>query len=83
MYQLSPLPLELDEGMTMPIIRNVSRSIMVLEHVLDKPIVLKPNESVEVPTKALSLPLIRHYIQAKRLDLVSQQRQSTNVILTR
>jgi hypothetical protein len=78
----------------MPIIRNISRSIMVLEHVEAEPIVLKPNESVEVPAKALNesvevpakalaLPLIRHYIQAKRLDLVSQQPQSTNVILTR
>lgn len=67
----------------MPIIRNISRSIMVLEHVQAEPIVLKPNESVEVPAKALALPLIRHYIQAKRLDLVSQQLQSTNVILTR
>ena len=67
----------------MPIIRNISRSNIVLEHVQDEPLMLKPNESVEVPAEALSLPLVRHYIQVKRLDLVGQQPRMTSVILSR
>ncbi len=66
----------------MPIIRNLSRSRMILEHVTDEPIVLEPNETVEVPAEALSLPLIRHYIQAKRLDLVAQKPRMSDVILS-
>ena len=67
----------------MPIIRNISRSVMVLEHLKDEPIVLKPNESVDVPSEALTLPLVRHYIEVKRLDLVAQKPQATSVILSR
>ncbi len=69
--------------MSMPLIRNISRTKIILEHVQDEPLVLKPNESVEVPAEALSLPLVRHYIQVKRLDLVSQQPRMTSVILSR
>ncbi len=67
----------------MPLIRNISRTKIILEHVHDEPLVLKPNESVEVPAEALSLPLVRHYIQVKRLDLVGQQPRLTSVILSR
>ena len=67
----------------MPIIRNISRSVMVLEHIKDEPLVLKPNESVEISAEALSLPLVRHYIEVKRLDLVAQKPQATSVILSR
>jgi len=67
----------------MPMIRNISRTQIVLEHVQDEPLVLQPNESVEVPAAALSLPLVRHYIQVKRLDLVGQQPRMTSVILSR
>jgi len=67
----------------MPLIRNISRTKIILEHVQDEPLVLKPNESVEVPAKALSLPLVRHYIQVKRLELVGQQPRITSVILSR
>ena len=71
------------EGINMPVIRNISRGLMILEHVTDEPIVLKQNESVEVPREALSIPLIRHYIEVKKLDLVSLQTKQSDVILTR
>ena len=67
----------------MPMIRNISRTKIVLEHVKDEPLVLKPNEAVEVSAEALSLPLVRHYIQVKRLDIVSQHSGMSSVILSR
>jgi len=67
----------------MPIIKNFSRSTVVLEHINDEPIVLKPSQSVEVPAEALSLPLIRHYIEIKKLGLLSQRPTTTSVILSR
>ena len=67
----------------MPMIRNMSRATLILEHVEGGPIVLKPNETVEVPTEALSLPLVRHYLQVKRLEHVVQKPGMTDVILSR
>lgn len=69
--------------MNMPMIRNISRTKIILEHVRDEPLALKPNESVEVSAEALSLPLVRHYIQVKRLELVGQQPRMSSVILSR
>jgi hypothetical protein len=74
---------ERKETPIMPTIRNLSRSRMVLSHVHEEPIILEPGDSVDVPPEALSLPLIRHYIQVKRLDLVSQHAAPTEVILSR
>ena len=71
------------EGKNMPIIKNFSRSTVVLEHVNDEPIVLKPSQSVEVPAEALSLPLIRHYIEIKKLGLLSQRPTTTSFTLSR
>lgn len=67
----------------MPTIRNLSHSLMILEHVQDEPIVLKPNETADIPQEALSLPLIQHYLEVKRLDLVHQQEKGMEVILSR
>jgi hypothetical protein len=67
----------------MPMLINRSRSIMILEHVTDEPIVLKHNQSVEVPEEALSLPLIQHYLEVKRLDLVRRKPEVRKVILSR
>ena len=67
----------------MPMLKNISRTKIVLDHVRDEPLVLKPNESAEVSAEALSLPLVRHYIQVKRLDIVGQQSGMTSVILSR
>ncbi len=71
------------EEMNMPLIRNISRTTIILEHVMDEPLVLKPNETADLPTQALSLPLVRHYIQVKRLDVISQQPRMTDVTLSR
>ena len=67
----------------MPVIKNRSRGLMILEHVLDEPIVLKQNEAVEIPQNALSIPLIRHYIEVKKLELVPQTVARSSVILSR
>ncbi|UCG13060.1 MAG: hypothetical protein JSU72_00765 [Deltaproteobacteria bacterium] len=67
----------------MPTIINRSRALMILEHVADEPIVLKHNQSVDVPEEALSIPLIRHYLEVKRLDLVSKKPQARSVTLSR
>ena len=67
----------------MPLIRNISRTKIILEHVKDEPLVLEPNETVEVSREALSIPLIKHYIEVKRLDLIRQQTQMSSVILSR
>ena len=67
----------------MPMLKNISRTKIVLDHVRDEPLVLKPNESAEVSAEALSLPLVRHYIQVKRLDIVGQPSGMTSVILSR
>jgi hypothetical protein len=69
--------------MYMPVIRNISRSLMILEHVFDEPIVLKHNESVEVPHEALKVPLVKHYIEVKRLELMPQTVKPTEEILSR
>jgi hypothetical protein len=71
------------KGKNMPIIKNFSRSTVILEHVNDEPIVLKPSQSVEVPAEALSLPLIRHYIEIKKLGLLSQRPTTTSFTLSR
>ncbi len=67
----------------MPIIKNFSRATVVLEHITDEPIVLKPSQTVEVPAEALTLPLIRHYIEIKKLGLPGQRPTTTSVILSR
>jgi hypothetical protein len=67
----------------MPIIKNFSRATVVLEHVTAEPIVLKPSQTVEVPAEALSLPLIRHYIEIKKLGLLAQRPTITSVTLSR
>jgi hypothetical protein len=67
----------------MPLIRNISRTKIILEHVHDDPLAIRPNEIVEVPAEALSLPLVRHYIEVKRLDIVRKQTQPSSVILSR
>ncbi len=67
----------------MPTIRNLSRSRMILSHVKEEPMILEPGESIEIPPEALSLPLIRHYLQVQRLELVSQQTAPIEVILSR
>ena len=67
----------------MPMIRNISRTNIILEHVQDEPLAIGPNETVEVPAEALSLPLVRHYIKVKRLDIIRQQTQTSSVILSR
>jgi hypothetical protein len=69
--------------MNMPMLRNISRTKIILEHVHDEPLSIEPNEIVEVPKEALSLPLIRHYIEVKRLDVIRKQTQPTSVILSR
>ncbi len=69
--------------MNMPMIRNISRAKIILEHVQDEPLAIEPNETVEVPAEALSLPLVRHYIEVKRLDIIRQQTQTSSVILSR
>ena len=69
--------------MNMPMLRNISRTKIILEHVHDEPLSIEPNETVEVPAEALSLPLIRHYIEVKRLDVIRKQTQPTSVILSR
>jgi hypothetical protein len=69
--------------MNMPLIRNISRTKIILEHVQDGPLAIKPNETVEVPAEALSLPLVRHYIEVKRLDIIRKQTQPSSVILSR
>ena len=77
------LSTRISEEMNMPKIRNISRTKIILEHLKDEPIVINPNETIEVPAEALSLPLVRHYIQVKRLDLVGQQPRMANVVLSR
>jgi hypothetical protein len=67
----------------MPMIRNISRTKIILEHVQKEPLAIEPNETVEVPVEALSLPLVRHYIEVKRLDIVRKQTQPSSVILSR
>ena len=67
----------------MPIIKNFSRATVVLEHITDEPIVLKPSQTVEVPAEALTIPLIRHYIEIKKLGLLGQRPTTTSVILSR
>ena len=67
----------------MPMLRNISRTKIILEHVQDEPLAIKPNETVEVPAEALSLPLVRHYIEVKRLDIIRKQTQPSSVILSR
>ena len=67
----------------MPIIKNFSRATVVLEHITDEPIVLKPSQKVEGPAEALTLPLIRHYIEIKKLGLLGQRPTTTSVILSR
>ena len=67
----------------MPMLRNISRTKIILEHVQDEPLIIDPNETVEVPAEALSLPLIRHYIEVKRLDIIRKQTQPSSVILSR
>lgn len=67
----------------MPIIKNFSRATVILEHVTDKPIVLKPSQAVEVPAEALSLPLIRHYIEIKKLGVLSQRPTISSFTLSR
>lgn len=71
------------EEISMPIIKNFSRAKIILEHVTDEPIVLEPSATVEVPAEALSIPLIRHYIEIKKLGLISQRPTITNVTLSR
>jgi hypothetical protein len=56
---------------------------MILEHIFDEPIVLKHNESVEVPQAALKVPLVKHYIEVKRLELMPPTTKPTEVILSR
>lgn len=67
----------------MPMLRNISRTKIILEHVQDEPLSIEPNEIVDVPAEALSLPLVRHYIEVKRLDVIRKQTQPTSVILSR
>ena len=67
----------------MPMLRNISRTKIILDHVQDEPLSIEPNETVEVPAEALSLPLVRHYIEVKRLDVVRKQTQPSAVILSR
>lgn len=67
----------------MPMLRNISRTKIILEHVQDEPLAIEPNEIVEVPAEALSLPLVRHYIEVKRLDIIRKQTQPSAVILSR
>ena len=67
----------------MPIIKNFSGAKIILEHVTDEPIVLEPRATVEIPAEALSLPLVRHYIEIKKLGLISQQPTITSVTLSR
>ena len=67
----------------MPIIKNFSRATVVLEHVTAEPIVLKPSQTVEVPAEALSLPLIRHYIEIKKLGVLSQRPTISSFTLSR
>jgi hypothetical protein len=74
---------EFIEEIGMPIIKNFSRAKIILEHVTDEPIVLEPSASVEIPAEALSIPLIRHYIEIKKLGLISQRPTITNVTLSR
>jgi hypothetical protein len=69
--------------MIMPMLRNISRTKIILEHVQDEPLTIDPNEIVEVPAEALSLPLVRHYIEVKRLDIIRKQTQPSSVILSR
>lgn len=67
----------------MPMLRNISRTKIILEHVQEEPLTIEPNEIVDVPAEALSLPLVRHYIEVKRLDIIRKQTQPTSVILSR
>lgn len=67
----------------MPMIRNISRTKIILEHVKDEPLVIEPNETVEVPQEALSIPLIKHYVEVKRLDIIRKQPMTSSVILSR
>jgi hypothetical protein len=69
--------------MNMPMIRNISRTKIILEHVQDEPLAIEPNETVEVSAEALSLPLVRHYIEVKRLDIIRKQTQMSSVVLSR
>jgi hypothetical protein len=69
--------------MDMPMIRNISRATIILEHAKSGPIVLKPNQTAELTATDLSLPLVRHYIEVKRLQLVAQQPLGASVILSR
>ena len=82
-YKISlPLP-KSDKGANMPMIRNISRTKIILEHVTDEPLVIEPNETVEVPQEALSIPLIKHYVEVKRLDIIRKQTQPSSFILSR
>ena len=67
----------------MPLIRNISRTKIILEHVTDEPLVIEPNETVEVSPEALSIPLIKHYVEVKRLDIIRKQPQTSSFILSR
>jgi hypothetical protein len=69
--------------MNMPMIRNISRTKIILEHVQNEPLAIEPSETVEVPAEALSLPLVRHYIEVKRLDIIRKQTQMSSVVLSR
>ena len=64
---------------------NVAKRVIVVDvsEKQDEPLVLQPNESVEVPAAALALPLVRHYVEVKRLDIVGQQPRMSSVILSR
>ena len=74
---------EFIKEISMPIIKNFSRAKIILEHVTDEPIVLEPSATVEVSAEALSIPLIRHYIEIKKLGLISQRPTITSVTLSR
>jgi hypothetical protein len=67
----------------MPMLKNMSRATVLLEHAAEGQVVIKPNETVEVTKEVMSLPLVRHYLEIKKLHLVTQQSLMSDVILTR
>jgi len=54
----------------MPFIKNLWRAPIIIDDVNGETMVLKPNDTAEVPAEVLSKPMVRHYLEVHRLDLM-------------
>jgi len=54
----------------MPYIKNLWRAPIIIDDVNGDTLVLEPNGTAEVPQEVLSKPMVRHYLEVHRLDLM-------------